>query len=176
MGRGRRRRGEVKAGSDMGSGVSFGGFEREGELGSGLALPQDDFLLLFLLPLTVLLKLHTLLVNLSLLLHNSQLLLSQFGLSFCDLAVILLQDFFQLLPLRFFFLLDGQHGAMLAHERATATEPLYTLTHKPLIVWHTHFYWLYRHSQTSQTHSLHHREVCSAFRTCGILHSHPELV
>lgn len=76
VGRGRRRRGEVKAGSDMGSGVSFGGFEREGELGSGLALPQDDFLLLFLLPLTVLLKLHTLLVNLSLLLHNSQLLLS----------------------------------------------------------------------------------------------------
>lgn len=31
----------------------------------------------------------------------------QFGLSLGDLAVILLQDFFQLLPLRFFFLLDG---------------------------------------------------------------------
>lgn len=31
----------------------------------------------------------------------------QLGLSLGDLAVILLQDFFQLLPLRFFFLLDG---------------------------------------------------------------------
>lgn len=56
--------------------VSFGGLEREGELGPGLALSQDDFLLLLLLPLTVLLQLHALLVNLSLLLHNTQLLLS----------------------------------------------------------------------------------------------------
>ena len=31
----------------------------------------------------------------------------QLGLSLGNLAVILLQDFFQLLPLRFFFLLDG---------------------------------------------------------------------
>jgi len=31
----------------------------------------------------------------------------QLGLSVGDLAVILLEDFFQLLPLRFFFFLDG---------------------------------------------------------------------
>lgn len=43
----------------------------------------------------------------------------QFGLSLCDLAVILLQDFFQLLPLRFFFFLNKQHDDMLAHEQAT---------------------------------------------------------
>lgn len=54
---------------------SFGGLEREGEFGAGLALPQDDFLLLLLLPLTVLLQLHALLVDLSLLLHDTQLIL-----------------------------------------------------------------------------------------------------
>lgn len=54
---------------------SLGGLEGEGELGPGLALAQDDFLLLLLLPLAVLLQLHALLVNLSLLLHDSQLLL-----------------------------------------------------------------------------------------------------
>lgn len=62
---------------DEGRAVSFGGLEGEGELGPGLALAEDDFLLLLLLPLTVLLQLHALLVNLSLLLHNTQLL---FGL------------------------------------------------------------------------------------------------
>lgn len=92
---------------DSGGAVSFSGLEGEGELGPGLALAQDYFLLLLLLLLTVLLQLHALLVNLSLFLYNTQLLLSQFGLSICDLAVILFQDFFQLLPLRFFFLLDG---------------------------------------------------------------------
>lgn len=100
----------MKAGCDVwtkGEAVSFGGLEGEGELGPGLALAEDDFLLLLLLPLTVLLQLHAFLMNLSLLLYNSQLLLSQLGLSIGDLAVILLQDFFQLLPLRFFFLLDG---------------------------------------------------------------------
>lgn len=102
--------------------MSFSSLEGEGELGPGLALAEDYFLLLLLLLLTVLLQLHAFLVNLSLLLHNSQLLFSQFGLSVGDLAVILLQDFFQLLPLRFFFLLNGQHSAMLAHEEATATE------------------------------------------------------
>lgn len=61
---------------DEGGAVSFGGLQREGELGSGLALAEDDFLLFLLLPLTVLLQLHALLVNLSLLLHNTQLLLS----------------------------------------------------------------------------------------------------
>lgn len=86
---------------------SFRGLEGEGELGSGLALAQDHFLLLLLLPLTVLLQLHALLVDLSLLLHDTQLVLGQLGLSLSDLAVILLQDFFQLLPLRFFFLLNG---------------------------------------------------------------------
>ena len=55
---------------------SFGGLQGEGELGPGLALAEDDFLLLLLLFLTVLLQLHALLVNLSLLLHNTQLLLS----------------------------------------------------------------------------------------------------
>lgn len=54
---------------------SFGGLEREGEFGAGLALPQDDFLLLLLLPLTVLLQLHALLVDLSLFLHDTQLIL-----------------------------------------------------------------------------------------------------
>lgn len=63
---------------DEGGAVSFGGLEGEGELGPGFALAEDDFLLLFLLPLTVLFQLHALLVNLSLLLHNTQLL---FGLS-----------------------------------------------------------------------------------------------
>lgn len=96
--------------------ISVGGFEREGQLGPGFALAQDDFLLFLLLPLTVLLQLHALLVDLSLLLHNSQLILGQLGLSFSDLAVILLQDFFQLLPLGFFFFLNGRDGAMLAHE------------------------------------------------------------
>merc|ERR1719357_1103175 len=104
--------GGMKAGRDMwtkkgGSSLSFGGLEGEGELGPGLALAEDDFLFLLLLLLTVLLQLHALLVNLSLLLHNTQLILGQLGLSFGDLAVILLQDFFQLLPLRFFFLLSG---------------------------------------------------------------------
>ncbi len=61
---------------DEGGAVSFRGFEGEGELGPGLALAEDDFLLLLLLPLTVLLQLHALLVNLSLLLHYTQLLLS----------------------------------------------------------------------------------------------------
>lgn len=68
----------MRAGNGRGGvgAVSFGGLKREGELGPGLALPQDDFLLLLLLPLAVLLQLHALLVNLSLLLHNTQLLLS----------------------------------------------------------------------------------------------------
>lgn len=70
----------MKAGRDMwtkgGAVVSFGGLEGEGELGPGLALAEDDFLLLLLLLLTVLLQLHALLVNLSLLLYNTQLLLS----------------------------------------------------------------------------------------------------
>lgn len=61
---------------DEGGAVSFGGLQGEGELGPGLALAEDDFLLLLLLFLTVLLQLHALLVNLSLLLHNTQLLLS----------------------------------------------------------------------------------------------------
>lgn len=60
----------------MEAGGSFGGLEREGELGPGLALAEDDFLLLLLLPLTVLLQLHALLVDFSLLLHDTQLLLS----------------------------------------------------------------------------------------------------
>lgn len=67
----------IKAGNGRGQGaVSFGGFEWEGELGPGLALAQDNFLLLLLLLLTVLLQLHALLVNLSLLLHNTQLFFS----------------------------------------------------------------------------------------------------
>ena len=59
----------------MEAGGSFGGLEGEGELGPGLALAEDDFLLLLLLPLTVLLQLHALLVDFSLLLHDTQLLL-----------------------------------------------------------------------------------------------------
>lgn len=105
--------------ADEGGAVLFCGLQGEGELGPGLALAEDDFLLLLLLPLPVLLQLHALLVDLSLLFHNTQLILSQFGLSLCDLAVILLQDFFQLLPLRFFFFLNKQHDDMLAHEQAT---------------------------------------------------------
>lgn len=60
---------------DEGGAVSFGGLEGEGQLGPGLAFAEDDFLLLLLLLLTVLLQLHALLVNLSLLLHDSQLIL-----------------------------------------------------------------------------------------------------
>lgn len=120
-----------------GGGASVSSFEREGEFGPGLALAQDDFLLLLLLLLPVLLQLHALLVDLSLLLHNSQLILGQFGLSFSDLAVILLQDFFQLLPLGFFFFLDGRDGAMLAHEQALVTTTVNIRTHKPLMVSHT---------------------------------------
>lgn len=56
--------------------MSFSSLEGEGELGPGLALAEDYFLLLFLLLLTVLLQFHALLVNLSLLLNNSQLLFS----------------------------------------------------------------------------------------------------
>jgi len=68
--------GEGGAGhEDQGGAVSFGGLEGEGQLGPGLALAQDDFLLLLLLLLTVLVQLHALLVNLSLLLYNAQLLL-----------------------------------------------------------------------------------------------------
>ncbi|TNN52985.1 hypothetical protein EYF80_036784 [Liparis tanakae] len=67
---------EGRAGhEDHGGAVSFGGLEGEGQLGPGLALAQDDFLLLLLLLLTVLVQLHALLVNLSLLLYNAQLLL-----------------------------------------------------------------------------------------------------
>lgn len=55
--------------------ASLSSFEGEGEFGSGLPFAQDDFLLLLLLLLTVLLQLHPLLVDLSLLLHNPQLLL-----------------------------------------------------------------------------------------------------
>lgn len=54
---------------------SLGGLEREGEFGAGLALPQDDFLLLLLLLLPVLLQLHALLVDFPLLLHDAQLVL-----------------------------------------------------------------------------------------------------
>lgn len=50
-------------------------FEREGEARSGLALPQDDLLLFLLLSLPLLLQLHSLLVDLSLLLHYAQLIL-----------------------------------------------------------------------------------------------------
>lgn len=136
----------------VGSFGSVGSFEREGELGSGLALAQDDFLLLLLLLLTVLLQLHALLVDLSLLFHNSQLILGQFGLSFGDLAVILLQDFFQLLPLGFFFFLDGRDGAMLAHEQALVTATVNIHTHKPLTVSHTRIL-VYKHCQTSLSRS-----------------------
>lgn len=71
LGRGGGRAGRV----DAGGAVSFGGLERKGQLGPGLALAEDDFLLLLLLLLSVLLQLHPLLVNLSLLLYNTQLLL-----------------------------------------------------------------------------------------------------
>lgn len=56
-------------------GVSVGRLECEGEFGAGLPFAQDDFLLLLLLPLAVLLQLHALLVDLPLLLHDAQLLL-----------------------------------------------------------------------------------------------------
>lgn len=65
----RRRSGERRTKASLSS------FEGEGEFGSGLPFAQDDFLLLLLLLLTVLLQLHPLLVDLSLLLHNPQLLL-----------------------------------------------------------------------------------------------------
>lgn len=48
---------------------SFYSFESEGEARSGLALPQYDFLLLFLLFLPLLLKLHSFLVDLPLFFH-----------------------------------------------------------------------------------------------------------
>lgn len=72
------RRGAGEKGRDVqmmggrwGGRVSFCGLQGEGQLGSGLAPAQDDFLLLLLLLLTVLLQLHALLVDLSLLLHDS---------------------------------------------------------------------------------------------------------
>lgn len=89
----------------------------------------------------------------------------QFGLSLGDLAVILLQDFFQLLPLRFFFLLNGQYSAMLAHEEATATE------HFMYICTHTHAH-THTTSRRTHTNSSCHRELCLASRTwphCGFL-------
>lgn len=100
----------------------------------------------------------------------------QLGLSLGDLAVILLQDFFQLLPLRFFFFLHGWHGSMLAHEQATAT--------KHFMFIHTHLasncltHTLANRTHTHTANPLHNREVCLASRTwphCGILCSQPEL-
>lgn len=67
---------ECKRGGMRGS---FGGLEGEGELGPGLSLAQDHFLLLLLLPLAILIQLHPLLMNLSLLLYDTQLLLSLVG-------------------------------------------------------------------------------------------------
>lgn len=49
-------------------------------------------------------------MNLSLLLHNSQLLFSQFGLGFRNFSVILFQDPLELLTLCTFFLLEGRTG------------------------------------------------------------------
>lgn len=62
---------QMKGGRWGGGRVSFCGLQGEGQLGSGLAPAQDDFLLLLLLLLPVLLQLHALLVDLSLLLHDS---------------------------------------------------------------------------------------------------------
>lgn len=71
----------VGAGGRTGGGqreqqFSFGCLQGEGELGPGLALTKDYFLFLLLLFLTVLLQLHALLVDLPLLLHDTQLILS----------------------------------------------------------------------------------------------------
>lgn len=90
---------EGVTGATRGHWGSLGGLEREGEFRAGLSLAQDDLLLFLLLLLPVLLKLHALLMDLPLLLYNTELVLGQFGLGLRDLAVVLLQDFFQLLPL-----------------------------------------------------------------------------
>lgn len=80
----------------------------------------------------------------------------QLGLSVGDLAVILLQDFFQLLPLRFFFFLDGWHGSMLAHEQATATKHfMFIHTHLPSNC-HTH---------TRQQHTYAHNHLITQQRS-----------
>lgn len=53
----------------------------------------------------------------------------QLGLSLGDLAVILLQDFLQLLPFRFFFFLDRRHRSVLVREEAAAHDSSHTPTH-----------------------------------------------